>query len=67
MNHWSQLTLTRREDPAPAVEDIVITDRDAEFVQFVQDQVRERQEAEDAFYANLDQNTGELRDHGQGR
>lgn len=57
------------EDPAPAVEDIVITDRDAEFVQFVQDQVRERQEAEDAFYANLDQTTGELRDRdrGQGR
>lgn len=47
----------------------MITDQDAEFVQFVQDQVRERQEAENAFYANLDQTTGELRDRdrGQGR
>ncbi len=41
------------EDPVPAIEDIVITDRDAEFVEFVYDQVRERQEAEDAFYAEL--------------
>lgn len=55
------------EDPASAVEDIVITDRDAEFVQFVQDQVRQRQEAEDAFYANLDQTTGELRDRDRGQ
>lgn len=60
------------EDPAPAVEDRMITDRDAEFVQFVQDQVRERQEAEDAFYATLDEATGELHHpddeyHEQGR
>ncbi|HAQ60256.1 MAG TPA: hypothetical protein DCR63_07885 [Microbacterium sp.] len=58
------------EDPAPPVEDVVIADRDAEFVQFVQAQVRKRQEAEDEFYASLDDDldidvdpvTGEVRD-----
>lgn len=48
------------EDPHPSVEDRIITDRDAEFVQFVQNHVRERQDAEDAFYATLDEATGEL-------
>lgn len=32
----------------------MITDRDADFVQFVIDQVNERQQAEDGFYAGLD-------------
>ena len=58
------------EDPAPAVEDIVIADRDAEFVEWVQAEVRRRQEAEDEFYAHLDTDadldvdpvTGEVRD-----
>src|SRR5699024_4997371 len=42
------------EEPGPPVEDVVIADRDAEFVEFVQTQVRRRQEAEDEFYASLD-------------
>ena len=41
------------EDPAPPVEDVVIADRDEEFVDFVQEQVRQRQEAEDRFYVTL--------------
>ena len=32
----------------------MITDRYADFVQYVLDQVEARQEAEDAFYASLD-------------
>ncbi|MBE7371411.1 hypothetical protein [Dermacoccus barathri] len=48
----------------------MIADRDAEFVQFVQTQVRKRQEAEDESYAILDDDhdidvdpvTGEVRD-----
>ncbi len=58
------------EEPGPPVEDVVIADRDAEFVEFVQAQVRRRQEAEDEFYASLDDDldldvdpaTGEVRD-----
>lgn len=56
------------EEPGPPVEDVVIADRDTEFVQFVQAQVRSRQEAEDEFYASLDNDldvdpvTGEVRD-----
>lgn len=41
------------EDPAPPVEDVVIADRDEEYVDFVQEQVRQRQEAEDRFYVTL--------------
>ena len=48
------------EDPAPPVEDVVITDRAEDFVQFVFDQVAERQRAEEAFYGTLDYETGEL-------
>lgn len=54
------------EDPAPPVEDVVIEDRDAEFVDFVHEQVRARQDAEDAFYATLDDDTGGLRPHQPG-
>lgn len=46
------------EEPGPPVEDVVIADRDAEFVEFVHAQVRRRQEAEDAFYASLDDGLG---------
>lgn len=42
------------EDPASPVDDIVIADRDAEFVEWVQVEVRRRQDAEDEFYAYLD-------------
>lgn len=42
------------EEPQPSHEESVITDRDADFVQFVIDHVNERQAAEDAFYASLD-------------
>ena len=41
-------------------EDVVITDRAEDFVQFVFDQVAERQRAEEAFYGTLDYETGEL-------
>ena len=48
----------------------MIADRDAEFVEFVQAQVRSRQEAEDEFFASLDDDldvavdpvTGEVRE-----
>jgi hypothetical protein len=49
------------EDPAPAVEDIIIENRDEDFVQWVFDDVARRQLAEDEFYAGLDPKTGELR------
>jgi len=48
------------EDPAPPVEDVVITDRAEDFVQYVFDQVAERQRAEEAFYGTLDYDTGEV-------
>lgn len=48
------------EDPAPPVEDAVITDRGEDFVQFVFDQVDARRAAEEAFYATLDPETGEV-------
>ena len=43
----------------------VITDRDADFVQYVLDQVEARQQAEDAFYASIDENTGEIHDRSE--
>ncbi len=42
------------EEPQPTHDESIITDRDADFVQYVIDQVNERQAAEDAFYASLD-------------
>lgn len=48
------------EDPARSVEDIVITNRDEDFVQYVVEQVETRRQAEDEFYANLDEHPGEV-------
>lgn len=41
------------EDPAPAIEDVVIADRNEEFRVFVEADIARRQEAEDAFFAEL--------------
>lgn len=49
------------EEPAAPVEDTIITDRDADFVQYVLDEVATRREAEEAFFAGIDLDTGELR------
>ncbi|MGK2348657.1 hypothetical protein [Actinomyces sp. W5033] len=48
------------EDPAPPIEETPITDRDEDFVQFVLDEVAARQEAEDAFFAAIDPDSGEV-------
>ena len=48
------------EPPTTPVEETVITDRDTDFVQYVLDQVHQRQEAEDAFYASINLDTGEV-------
>jgi hypothetical protein len=48
------------EEPGDPIEDTPIIDRDAEFVEFVLADVQRRRDAEDAFYANLDPDTGEL-------
>jgi hypothetical protein len=45
----TRLTSWPGESPAASVEDAVIDDRDEDFVQFVLDDVRSRQEAEDIF------------------
>lgn len=47
------------EEPATPVEDRVIADRDEDFVQFVLDQVNRRRQAEDEFYASLDEHPGD--------
>lgn len=41
------------EEPAEPIEDIMIDDRDEDFVQFVLDDVAARRQAEDEFYASL--------------
>lgn len=48
------------EEPAPPIEDTIITDREADFVQYVLDEVERRREAEDAFFAGIDPDTGEV-------
>lgn len=48
------------EKPAGPIEDIPIIDRDAEFVEFVMADVQARREAEEAFYRDLDPDTGEV-------
>lgn len=48
------------EEPAPPVEDSPITDRDSDFVQYVLDEVERRRQAEDAFFAGIDPDTGEV-------
>ncbi|WP_455755329.1 hypothetical protein, partial [Vibrio cidicii] len=42
------------ENPAPAIEDVVIPDRAADFKAFITADIAQRQAAEDAFYASLD-------------
>jgi hypothetical protein len=42
------------EQPGPPIEDTPITNRDQDFVQFVLNDVAERQRVEDDFYANLE-------------
>ena len=49
------------EEAAPSVEDVVIENREEEFVQFVLDDVAARQDEEDAFYAGYDPDIGEER------
>lgn len=50
------------EDRTVEIVEQVITDRDADFVQFVIDQVQAREAAKDAFSANIDKHAGEMRD-----
>ena len=42
------------EEPGPAIDDVVLTDRSADFEAFVTADVARRQAAEDEFYASLD-------------
>lgn len=53
-------TIWPGEDPTPSVEDIVITNRDEDFVQYVVEQVETRRQIEDEFYATLDEDPGEV-------
>lgn len=48
------------EEPGEPIEDIPIIDRDAEFVEFVMADVQARRETEEAFYRDLDPDTGEV-------
>lgn len=48
------------EESRDPIEDIPIIDRDAEFVEFVMADVQARREAEEAFYRDLDPDTGEV-------
>lgn len=48
------------EDPAPAIEETAITERDQDFVDFVVEDVDRRRKAEEAFYRHLDPETGEI-------
>lgn len=48
------------EDQTIDIVEHVITDRDADFVEFVLEKVQERQAAEDAFFASIDERTGEV-------
>lgn len=52
-------TIWPGEEPTDHVDETPITNRDEDFVQFVLDQVHQRQDAEDAFYASIDTDTGE--------
>lgn len=56
----TRLTIWPGEDHAVDIVEQVITDRDADFVQFVVDQVQARETAEDAFYASIDDHAGEV-------
>ena len=48
------------EEPTEPIEDVPIIDRDAEFVEFVMADVAARREAEEAFYRDIDPDTGEV-------
>ncbi|GFZ89895.1 hypothetical protein [Nesterenkonia alkaliphila] len=48
------------EDPADAVEEAPIENRDEDFVEFVLDDVARRKAKEDEFYASLNPQTGEV-------
>ncbi|MGO1539875.1 MAG: hypothetical protein ACTHZ9_05230 [Leucobacter sp.] len=48
------------EEPAPPVEDVIIEDRDDEFVGFVLAEVAKRREQEESFFQSLDERTGEV-------
>jgi hypothetical protein len=50
------------EEHSQEVVEQVIHDREADFIEFVLEQVRAREAAEDAFYANIDFETGEVRE-----
>ena len=50
------------EEHSQQVVEQVIHDREADFVEFVLEQVQAREGAEDAFYANIDFETGEVRE-----
>ena len=50
------------EAPAEPVEEVLIADRDEDFVRYVLDEVAIRQAAEEAFFAGVDPATGEVRD-----
>lgn len=53
-------TIWPGEEPGDPIEDVPIIDRDAEFVEFVMADVEARRVAEEAFYNNLDPDTGEV-------
>ena len=48
------------EDPSEPIEEAPIHDRDEDFVAFVIEEVNRRRQAEDAFYAGIDPQTGEV-------
>ncbi len=50
------------EEHTQEIVEQIITDREDDFVQFVLDQVQAREAAEDAFYANIDPDTGEVKE-----
>ncbi len=53
-------TIWPGETPSDSVEDRIIENREADFVQFVLDDVAARRQAEDDFYAGLNPEKGEL-------
>ena len=55
-------TIWPGEAPAEPVEEVPITDRDEDFVRYVLDEVAMREAAEEAFFAGVDPETGEVKD-----
>ena len=58
----TRLTPWPGEEHSQEIVEQVITDREADFVQFVLDQVEARERAEDAFFASIDQEAEEAPD-----